>query len=44
VVGDVFSNGRRDREIATCEFDFHPNAPLLRPTVGAKNNRAVYGW
>src|SRR5215468_6092547 len=29
MVGNVFSDGRRNREVAACEFDLHPNAPFF---------------
>src|SRR5215468_855032 len=29
MIGNVFSDGRRNREVAACEFDLHPNAPFF---------------
>jgi hypothetical protein len=31
---DMFSDGRRNREIAACEFDLHPNAPFFHARSG----------
>src|SRR5262245_9202046 len=37
----VFSDGRRNREVAACEFDLHPNAPFFTARSPGLNNRAV---
>src|SRR5262245_44112471 len=37
--GDVFFNGWRDREVASCKFYFHPEAPLLWACLERPANR-----
>jgi hypothetical protein len=34
MMGDMFSDGRRNREVAACEFDLHPNAPFFHARSG----------
>ena len=34
MMGDMFSDGRRNREVAVCEFDLHPNASFFHARSG----------
>ena len=44
MMGDMFSYGRRNREVAACEFDLHPNAPFFHaPSGGDRGGRLPDG-
>src|SRR5262245_35561979 len=34
MMGDMVADGRRNREVAACEFELHPNAPFFHARSG----------
>src|SRR5262252_6844169 len=44
VMSDMFSDGGRNREVAACEFDLHPNAPFFHARSGGDRGRSLARW